>query len=323
MFDAIAIGDIKLDSFINLSEASVNCKLRKRGCQLCLAYGRKIPVKDYEEQIAGSAPNVAVGLSRLGFNSAVYSVMGDDETTDLAFKKLGREGVDSRYIEIDHSLPSSYSAVLNYKGERTILASHQPFKYRLPKLEKTKWIYVGELGDKYEDMYRKLIPYIKKNKIKLAFNPGAVQLAERKKSLLDLIEVSSILFVNRGEGERLAPGNSKKNTKTLIHKLWKMGPEIVALTDGKNGSYTFNGTSVLHCPIYPAKVVETTGAGDSFTTAFMGAILYEKKISDAIRWGNMNAASVIKYIGPQKGLLKKTQIMSRLRNHKNIKVKEL
>lgn len=323
MFDAIAIGDIKLDSFIRIPDTSVHCRVKKRESQLCLDYGKKIPVADYEEQIAGSAPNVAVGLSRLGFNSAVYSVMGDDETTDLAFKKLGTEGVDTRYIEIDKSLPSSYSAVLNYQGERTILASHQPFKYHLPKLERTKWIYVGELGNKYEDMYRKLTAYVKKNKIKLAFNPGAVQLAAKKKALLDLVAESSILFVNRTEAEMLAPGNSKKDIKTLIHKLWKMGPEIVALTDGKNGSYTFNGASVIHCPIFPVKVVETTGAGDSFTTAFMAAVLYDKKLPDAIRWGNLNASSVIKYIGPQTGLLRKSQIMSRLRNHKNIKVREL
>lgn len=323
MFDIITIGDIKLDTFITIPDNSANCKFKKRDCQLCMNHGAKIPVTDFESQIAGSAPNVAVGLSRMGFNTAIYSVMGEDETTDMAFKKLGQEGVDTRYIETVHDKPSSFSAVLNYKGERTILASHQPHQYHLPRIQPTKWIYVGELGDRYEMMYRKLIPYIKKHKTKLAFNPGAIQLEENKKILYDLIKVTGILFVNKEEAEMLVSNHDKNKKKLthLIHKLWKMGPEVVCITDGKEGSYAFDGTDIFHCPIYPAKRVELTGAGDAFSTAFLGAIMKDKQIPLALCWGNTNSASVIAKVGPQKGLLSHGQIQSRLRKYSSVKGK--
>ncbi len=323
MFDIITIGDIKLDTFVTLPTGSVNCKLKKKECLLCLSYGKKIPVKDFDVQIAGSAPNVAVGLSRLDFSSTIYSVMGEDETTDKAFKRLGREGVDTRYIEVIPGKPSSFSAVINYRGERTILASHQPHQYHLPRFQPTQWIYVGELGDRYETMYRKLIPYVKRKKIKLALNPGAIQLEENKKILYELISVCDVLFVNKEEGEMLVSRNSNKEIAHLIHKLWKLGPEIVAVTDGKRGSYAFNGIQIVHCPIYPAKAVDPTGAGDSFTAAFLGAIMAGKHITRALQWGNINASSVITKVGPQPGLLRIGQIKSRLRKHSSIKVREI
>jgi pseudouridine kinase len=288
-----------------------------------LTFGAKIPVKDFEAQIAGTAPNIAVGLSRMGFNTAIYSVMGEDETTDLAFKKLGQEGVDTRYIETVHDKPSSFSAVLNHKGERTILASHQPHQYHLPRIQPPKWLFVGELGDRYEMMYRKVIPYIKKHNTKLAFNPGAIQLEENKKILFELIKVTNILFVNKEEAEMLISNHDKNKKKIphLIHKLWKMGPDVVCITDGKKGSYAFDGTDVFHCPIYPAKRVEMTGAGDSFATAFLGALMLDKKIPAALCWGNTNSASVIQKVGPQKGLLSAGQIKSRLRKYSSVKGK--
>jgi len=322
MYDLITIGDIKLDTFVTLP-SSKKTKLLKKDGWLCLAHGAKIPVKDFEEQIAGSAPNVAVGVSRLGFKTAIYSVMGGDDTTVLAYAKLQDEKVDTQYIETKPGKPSSYSAVINYQGERTILASHQPFQYQLPKLGKTKWIYVGELGERYEGMYRQLISYIKKDGIKLATNPGAIQLGEKKKILYDLIAETTVLIVNKKEAKVLANNSRKDGVEYLIHRLWKLGPEIVVITDGANGTYVFDGTHTTHCRVFPAKVKEMTGAGDSFGAGFFSALLAGKEVSEAVRWGNANSASVIQKVGPIPGLLTRGQLNTRLKKHKTIKPKQL
>ena len=64
-YDLITIGDIKLDTFVVLDEANISCELRMPECKLCLDYGAKIDVDVVDSQIAGSAPNVAVGLARM------------------------------------------------------------------------------------------------------------------------------------------------------------------------------------------------------------------------------------------------------------------
>src|SRR3989338_10146076 len=103
MLDIITIGDIKLDTFVLLHDASLQCQLLKspihtsatpsnsplgRGriedCRLCLDYGAKIDVKVVDSQVAGSAPNVARGLARQKHKTAIVSVMGKDTTRPLA-----------------------------------------------------------------------------------------------------------------------------------------------------------------------------------------------------------------------------------------------
>jgi len=55
--------------------------------------------------------------------------------------------------------------------------------------------------------------------------------------------------------------------------------------------------------ILPTPVVERTGAGDSFATAFISALHFGKPIKTAMCWGTVNSASVIMKIGPIAGLL--------------------
>ncbi|TAK04110.1 carbohydrate kinase family protein [Patescibacteria group bacterium] len=315
MFDLVAVGDIKLDTFVVLNEASVQCSLKMPECLLCLEYGAKIPVNVVDAQIAGSAPNVAVGLSRMGLKTAVVSVMGEDGTRALALKRLKEEKVASTYIHVSKRDQSAYSVVLNYKGDRTILASQIAHEYRLPrKMARTKWLYVCEMGVGYENLYKEVAARAKSDGMLVGFNPGTIQIAERKKVLFDLISRTYALFVNLEEAQAL----TEQRTTEIHHlatALYKLGPKKVVITDGKNGSYSFDGQELHHCDIFPGKMVESTGAGDAFATGYLGALTHGQLHDEALRWGSVNAASVVGRVGPQPGLLKTSQIRSRLRQH--------
>ena len=65
--------------------------------------------------------------------------------------------------------------------------------------------------------------------------------------------------------------------------------------------------------IFPATVVERTGAGDSYAAGFLAAIVHGLPVSEAMRRGAVNAASVISTVGAEKGLLKKEEIEIRLK----------
>ncbi len=95
------------------------------------------------------------------------------------------------------------------------------------------------------------------------------------------------------------------------------------MTDSKNGSWAFDGKACFHCPVFPAKRVEATGAGDAFATGVLSALLSGHDLSEGLRWGSVNAASVIEYVGPTKGLLTTAQIKSRLEQHPSFKAKKI
>lgn len=324
MYDILTIGDIKLDTFILIPGASVMCELRMPACQLCLEYGTKIPAEDIETQVAGSAPNVAVGIAKMKKQSAVYSEMGKDIFHTIAVEFLKQHHVETRYVKAQAGKDSSFAAVLNYKGEATQLVAHNGGEFRLPKqMPRSKWIHVSELGEGYQRLYKELVRLAKTRDVHISLNPGVVQLKERRKELLQLIKHTAVLFLNMAEAQDLLQTTGKVETHKLLSELKQLGPRYVVVTDGKNGAYAYDGTQLDFAPMFPGERVEATGAGDSFATGFLGALMHGEPHREALKWGSVNAASVVGEIGPTKGLLSHTEIKKRLRARGSYKTQEL
>jgi sugar/nucleoside kinase (ribokinase family) len=70
-----------------------------------------------------------------------------------------------------------------------------------------------------------------------------------------------------------------------------------------------------HLHIFPHSVVERTGAGDAYASGFLAAVVTGESIPNAMRYGSVNASSVIGKIGAQEGLLKKQEMKKLLENH--------
>ena len=308
MYDCIPIGDIKHEFFLTLPDASIQCSLNKKSCQMCIAYGEKISVEMDDIQMAGSAPNVAIGLARQGRKAAVLSIMGDDAVALFSKSELEKEGVSSRYVKTRKDIKSSVATVINFKGERSILAGHADVSYRIPKtFPKTRWVHVSELGSGYEKLYKDLAAQKARRGYKISFNPGVTQIKERKPELMNLIKKTDVLFVNVEEAQKLLKSRSR-NIQTLVSGLHKLGVKTAFLTDGRQGAYASEIGDIFHLPILPGERVEATGAGDSFASGCLGAIMAGKSIPHAMVWGSINATSVIKYIGGQIGLLSRKEI---------------
>ncbi|WKZ28846.1 MAG: carbohydrate kinase family protein [Patescibacteria group bacterium] len=316
-YDVISIGDATLDVFVSLQEANVLCNLQKDVCQLCLSYADKIPVEKVQRLIGGNAANNAVGSSRLGLTAAFYSIVGNDETGRNIMETIQREKVCCEYVQVDKKQESNYSVVLNYKGERTILVYHIDRKYKMPKFKPTKWFYLTSMGKNHMDFHMALLAHVKKTRAQLAFNPGTHQLKQGLEKLKPLLASTAVLFVNKEEAQRLV--GTIADMKELLIATKRIGPKIVVITDGEKGSYVHDGVSFWKCGITDTAVVERTGAGDSFATAFIAAMNLGKDIPEALRWGTMNSGSVILKVGPQAGLLTKGQMQSWLKKYPSIK----
>lgn len=322
MFDIISIGDATLDTFIDLETAEVKCKPNSEDCWLCLDFAEKIPIYHFDRKVAGNAANNAVGSSRLGMKAAFWTILGNDNTGRLVRNTMIKEGVSDRFVQIREKSESNFTVVLNYQGERTQLVYRHPRKYKLPKLNKTQWIYLTAMAKEHVLITDPLVDYIKQKQVRLAYNPGKEQIICNIEDCAHLLDVTTVLFVNKKEAQSLLRSRAT-NIKTLMKKLRNLGPEIIVITDGPHGSYSFDGTAMYWCDIYPAELVERTGAGDAYATAFVGALHYNRAIEEAMIWGTINSAAVIGKIGPQDGLLTRTQIEYREKHKPFLKVKKL
>lgn len=308
MFDLISIGDSTIDTLMEIHDAEVNCTIHKERCVFCINYADKIPVHQFTRTVAGNAANNAVGGSRLGLKTAIYTHMGDDDQGNWIRAKLIAEGVSPKYIKKDKDDDSltNASTVINFKGERTILVYHAPRTYKLPPLGRAAWAYYTSVSKDHLRLNREVVAWVRRNKVKLAHNPGTFQLKAGYAKMKQVLKVSEILFVNKEEAARIV--GAQHSVRHYLMALHARGPKIVVITDGPNGSFAFDGKSFYQMGIVKAPVVERTGAGDSFASAFVAARHYGKTIPEAMCWGSLNSASVIGKIGPQAGLLTKKEI---------------
>lgn len=329
--DIITIGDATLDTFIQLDEASVNCSIDKNSCQLCMNYADKIPIHKLEKKVAGNAANVAVGASRLGLKSSFWTVLGDDEFANRVIKKMKEENVSTKYVQKEKNSESNFTVVLNYQSERTQLVYKEDRDYKLPKLVKADFVYLSALGANHHKVYKDLLIYLLENKVRLAYNPGKIQLKCDKKICTELYKFTDILFINNEEAKLALDVNKQQylqkndgiqNIKSKLKALYDFGPKLVVLTDGVNGSYVFTGSEYFYLSILNGQVVERTGAGDSYAAGFLGAYIKGKSIQDCMIWGTMNAWSVVQFVGPIDGLLTLSKINKMIKNSKLI-VKEI
>lgn len=309
--DLLSIGDASLDMFLTPTESEALCTIDEKECLICFSYGDKIPVKTLEFSVGGNAANNAVGVTRLGLKSALVLTLGDDDIGNQIVEKATKEGVDMTYVIQQPSTVSNYSTVINYAAERTIFVYHAPRSYEFPvKLPKTPWVYLTSMGESFRPFYNHVVDWLKKNpEIKLAFNPGSYQLRVDPEVLKDVLALTHMIFVNRQEAERLTGmEESSGQEKELLKKLSALGPKIPVITDGENGSFIFDGSRFVHAGILPIDAHERTGAGDAFGSGCLSGIIKGKTLEEALLWGTINSASVIGYVGPQRGLLKEAEM---------------
>jgi sugar/nucleoside kinase (ribokinase family) len=174
------------------------------------------------------------------------------------------------------------------------------------------------MGQGFEKIYKDLAKYIDKYNVHLGFNPGTFQLRAGVKKNAEMLERTDLLSVNVEEAQSWV-GDSGRDPEELCKKLSKLGPKAIALTDGRKGAYSYSKEGFYYVPEYPGPKLEATGAGDSFTTAYIAGLFYGLSHKEAILWGPINAGSVVQQVGPQAGLLTKVELESRLKNMKEFK----
>lgn len=314
--DFLAIGDIVAEPFIKITDAEANCDLQGEHCKICFRFGEKVPYESAEICYAvGNSPNVAVGASKLGVNTALVSYVGDDFVGKRNIESLMKDGVNIDYMKIVPDMESNYHYVLWYENERTILVKHTEFPYSFPEdMPEAKWIYLSSLASNSKEYHEEVLKYLKKYpSMNLVFQPGTFQIKLGIEALKDIYERTDILSLNLSEAKRIL--NTEENDIIkIIAMLRALGPKCVVLTDGLKGAYADDGENIYFVPVYSTKAYESTGAGDSFNSAFISALILGKDMKEALLWGPINSMSVVSEVGAQKGLLTREKLEEYLQN---------
>lgn len=321
-FDLISIGDARIDNFVHLPEAHISCTLNRERCEICLNYGDKIPVDGINCLPAGNNNNNAVGAARLKIKTALYCNIGDDGNGRMILDHLKQEGVATHYITVHKNVPTEQSVVLTYKGERTILVYHYPWEYNLPDLEWTRWVYFSSVSSSFlkTSLISQIEGFVERTGASLAYSPGTNQLNHGVKKYSKLLSLTKLFIINKAEAKKVLgmPEEKKVEIKKLLVGLADLGPKFIVITDGAEGSFGFDGEEFFQIGIFPANLVEATGAGDAYSSGLLGGLFYGNDLPEAMRWGAANGAAVVEQVGAQAGLLTYGGMQAKLKENSKI-----
>ncbi len=305
-YDVVTIGDALEDIFVSPKLDSRYERSFGSGKGICFELGEKIPLEWAEHHVGGSACNVAVGLARLGLNSAVCTTLGKDAPEKRILEVLEDEAVDSDLVKINSEAKTGFSVIFSIDGNRTIFVYHSTGKIEIPRDLSTDWLFVSSLLEDSENIEKQVMTLVSEKNIKLAWNPGSHQIARKANHYKNLLRLTSILFLNKDEAIDFLNCSIKPSWEDALRRLADFGPKIIVITNGKEGVRAYDGKETYSVNAEKnAKVMDSTGAGDAFATAFLANMIEEpENIELALKRGIENSTSVIRKIGAQTGLLK-------------------
>lgn len=122
----------------------------------------------------------------------------------------------------------------------------------------------------------------------------------KRKDLLKLLKKVDIYVANDQEARSLS---GESNLIRAAQYLYSCGPKMVLIKKGEHGILFFSDKFIFVIPAYPThRVVDPTGAGDTFAGGFMGYLAKAKKINEAslkqaIAYGTVAASFNIEDFG--------------------------
>lgn len=270
-------------------------------------YGDNFECDTYYKFFGGSPSNLAMNVKKLGIDSLVVSVVGQDGLGKFLINHLQRANIETEYVQqVDYA--TSMVVVTKSKG------SPIPIFYREADyhLEYTPQLEEALLNSKVvhfscwpisrfpaRNTIEKVVEVARANGLLIGFDPNYhPKLWDKGEDGIEYVKsiVSKVDIVKPSEddAERLFGKDSHENQ---VAKFLELGAKLVIMTLGKDGAIISNGEEMFKCPTLADEVVDTTGAGDAFWSGFYTALVKGYKVREAINLGFAVSAFKLKYAG--------------------------
>lgn len=309
-YDLITIGDATWDAVVTGAATRV---VTQRGQKyLAYPYGDKVHLDDAFFSHGGGAANVAVSAARLGVTAAYCGSIGTDRIGQDILAHFKAEQVDASLAVRDADHVSALAVVLTAPdGERTILlydgSNRDLGSATLPwsKLFDTEWLYLPSLPGAADKLYNRLAKRAGRDGVKLALNPGSYQIKRGTRGLHSALENCDVLLLNNDEAQALLRqrGHTARTVPAMLRKLHTITRGIVVITRGSRGAIATDGSQLYDLPALDNQRVNTVGAGDSFGSTLVVALMKRKSLADAMVYASLNASAVVADYTAQDGLL--------------------
>ena len=283
-------------------------------------------VEHFHKRIAGADSNVAIGLSRLGFNVAWLSRVGNDSLGRFVVETLIKEGLDCSHVDVDKQHPTGFQfKSRNDDGSdpqveyfrRGSAASHLSPQSITASLLSARHLHATgippALSASAREMSFELMTRMRNAGRSVSFDPNL-------RPSLWASEGEMIGEINRlaALAHWVLPGLSEGRLLTgfedpadIAAFYLDQGAEAVAIKLGPQGAYYRTHLAsgfVAGVPV--AHVVDTVGAGDGFAVGMISALLEHQSFAEAVQRANWIGSRAVQSRGDMEGLPTRAELLT-------------
>ena len=248
----------------------------------------------------GSTANTISGAAKLGVETGYIGKVGRDERGKF-FENAMRETGVKPFMLTTNTPTGCAEAIISKDGERTFAT------YLGAALELSPDDIKPEMFDGWDVFYvegyliynrallDKALPMAKAKGLKIALDLASYNVVSENQDYMQRLakDYLDIVFANEEEAKAFT---SLEDPVEALHQMAKIC-EIAIVKVGSKGAYVQQGDQVVKIDPIPAKVVDTTGAGDLWAAGFMAGLVQGKSLETCAKMGATVAANIIEVIG--------------------------
>ncbi len=255
------------------------------------------------EHVGGAPFNFAVHARQLGHEVCFVSAVGKDQRGQRILEKMAEFGLSTRYLRSSGDYPTGIVTVTLDPSGQPDFTIHRPAAYDFPVLDDSKrkellspppdWIYFGTLlqtSKQAHELTQSLLNgcgsarrFYDVNLRRGCYTPELVR---------ELMTQATVIKLNFQEAVEIARmfddsfSTIESFCRTYIERF---NFQAICVTRGDQGCAIYMDRDYGEFPGYPVDVVDTVGAGDAFSAAFVHGL--------SMNWGPAQIADFANRVG--------------------------
>jgi sugar/nucleoside kinase (ribokinase family) len=304
-YEIIGIGGPILDQLVRVTDAYLETVPGEKGGMEPVTYEQleRIVAASGSQSVfvpGGSARNTLHGLARFGEKCALVGMVGNDSRGEAYRKLLEEQGIVPLLLES----PTPTAIVLSLvtpDGERT-MRTFQGASVEIrgrhldPRLfDGVKLVHLEGYALFNDDLVETAMRLAQEAGAKVSFDLASFEIVKAfRPHILYLLECYvDLIFCNEEEAKTLLGLKEEESCDRLAGLC-----EVAIVLMGRNGCWVRSGDQKMHCPAYPVEPLDTTGAGDLFSSGFLHGYMRGYPIEICAHYGAIAGRAVVEVMGP-------------------------
>ena len=259
--DVVTVGDSVVDILIPVPRLPI-------GDENSVPGGRK-------ERRLGGASNFLIQANRLGLSVGIIDCVGNDELGSFYMEGLKSEGINVSRISVKAGISTASCIVLvdrcgqhAYIGFEGATGHLTPGEVDPEYISGSRLLYVSGytlIAYPLREAVFGAVEIATRSDIPIFFDPGPKLTGIPVEMLERLISVSRVVLLNEREMVLIKEATCTRDSASELLKR----PKAIVLKRGPEGCRICTDSEVIEVPGHFARVVDTTGAGDTFNASFV------------------------------------------------------